>query len=301
MSDTEVLIQQLIIGLSNGMIIALIALGYTMVYGLIELINFAHGDLFMLGAFCALTFLGITGVEDPYQLLPLLIAIPIFCAALNWLIERVVYRPLRSAPKLVQLVSAVGVSFIFINIGLFWGGSSPRDFPNLIPDYNLLSLETPIYFGLRDLLVYSITIPLLVLLTFLVKRTQLGRAMRAIAQNQTAARLVGVDVDRVISLTFVIGGALAGVASIVYAIYNSTVFFQIGYRVGLDAFTAAVLGGIGHLGGAVLGGILIGILRAMSDQYVSPEWTNSVVFGMLIVALVFRPGGLLGRIHREKV
>lgn len=316
MSDLEVLLQQLIIGLSNGMIIALIALGYTMVYGIVELINFAHGDLFMLGAFLALTCVGISIDSLPMNALALVpflfIITALFCGSLNLVIERFIYKPLRNTPKLVPLVSAVGVSFILVNFGLFWGGAplkifnygnsaaSPKDFPSLLPDINLLG-DNALLFAPRDLLVYVVTFPLLLSLTFLVKYTPLGRAMRAVAQNPTAAKLMGIDVDSVISKTFFIGGALAGMASVVYSLYNNTVFFQMGYRVGLDAFTAAVLGGIGHLGGAVLGGIVLGILRAMSDQYLAPEWTNSVVFLVLILVLVFKPSGILGRNVREKV
>lgn len=315
MTETEVLLQQLIIGLSNGMIIALIALGYTMVYGLVELINFAHGDLFMLGGFFALTLLwafGITPEDGSLWLAPLFILTPCFCAGLNWIIERYAYRPLRSAPKLVPLVSALGVSFILLNLGLFWGAlplelfnmgnsaAAPKDFPGLVTNNNLLNSDN-IQFTAKDLMVWIITLPILVGLVLLITRTQFGRAMRAVAQNPIAARLVGVNVDRIISITFILGGALAGVASVVYALYNNTVFFQMGYRVGLDAFTAAVLGGIGSLSGAVLGGLVIGLLRATSDQYIATQWTNSVVFIVLILMLVFKPAGLLGKNTKEKV
>jgi branched-chain amino acid transport system permease protein len=325
MDTAEVLVQQLIIGLSNGMIIALIALGYTMVYGLVELINFAHGDLFMLGGFCALTILGGLGLAPLpsasevgtvmwwTSFVLLFTLVPLFCGALNWLIDRLAYRPLRNAPRLVPLVSALGVSFILLNVGLFWGGlpmsafdmgasaASPKDFPQLVSNTNLLGESSFILLSPKDLLVMSVTLPLLLILVLVVTRTQFGRAMRAVAQNPVAARLVGIDVDRIISLTFVLGGALAGVASIIYALYNNTVFFQMGYRVGIDAFTAAVLGGIGNLVGSVVGGILIGLIRAMSDQYISTEWTNTIVFMILIGVLIFRPAGLLGRAVKEKV
>lgn len=322
MTDTEVLIQQLIIGLSNGMIIALIALGYTMVYGLVELINFAHGDLFMLGCFCALTILscmGLAPLPDDVSAISQLVGlgvlfcvVPLFCGTFNWLIDRLAYRPLRTAPRLVPLVSALGVSFILMNLGLFWGGlplpafnmgdsaASPKDFPQLLSSANLLG-DSAVQFSAKDALVFVATVPILCALLFLVTRTQFGRAMRAVAQNPIGARLVGIDVDRIISLTFFLGGALAGVASIIYALYNNTIFFQMGYRVGVDAFTAAVLGGIGNLLGAVIGGLLIGLIRAMSDQYIATEWTNTLVFSLLIAVLVFRPTGLLGRTQKEKV
>ncbi|NUM55075.1 MAG: branched-chain amino acid ABC transporter permease [Candidatus Hydrogenedentes bacterium] len=320
MTNTEVIIQQLIIGLSNGMIIALIALGYTMVYGIIELINFAHGDLFMLGTFLALTILGVLGIDQlpepamiSWSVLPLFIAVPLFCAGLNWSVDRLAYRPLRSAPRLAPLVSAIGVSFVFVNIGLFWGGvpmdvfsggvaaAAPKDFPALVSTDNLLGEDSNIFVTWNEVLVFGMTLPMMIALSLLVKFTRLGKAMRAVAQNQMAARLMGVDVDRVIGATFLIGGALAGIASVVYASYNQTIYFQMGFRVGMDAFTAAVLGGIGSLPGAVLGGILIGVVRAASDQYIATEWTNVVVFTILIVVLTFRPSGLLGAHVREKV
>jgi branched-chain amino acid transport system permease protein len=170
----------------------------------------------------------------------------------------------------------------------------------LLPFDNMLG-DSMIQFTLRELMVFVITIPLMLGLTLLVKFTRVGKAMRAVAQNPTAARLMGVDVDRIIGWTFIIGGALAGVASVVYATYNNTIYFQMGFRVGIDAFTAAVLGGIGNLPGAVLGGLLIGLIRAMSDQYIATQWTNVMVFSILILVLVFRPSGLLGAHTREKV
>ncbi len=320
MTDFDVFLQQLITGLSNGMIIALIALGYTMVYGIIELINFAHGDLFMLGAFFALTLVGCFGLQaaDPGSfanipaLLLLLLLVPPFCGLVNWLIDRLAYRHLRDAPRLAPLVSAIGVSFILLNLGLFWGGlpmqvfsggksaASPKDFPALVSSQNLLG-ESAILFTGRELLVFAVTIPLLVTFTLIIKKTKLGKAMRAVAQNPTAAKLMGIDVDKIISLTFILGGMLGGVASVVYAVYNNTVFFQMGFRVGVDAFTAAVLGGLGNLYGAMCGGLLIGLIRAMSDQYIATEWTNVMVFMVLIGVLVFRPSGILGARLREKV
>lgn len=311
MTDLEVLFQQIITGLSNGMIIALIALGYTMVYGIVELINFAHGDLFMLGAFCALTIVGLFG-ESNTSILMILIFVPCFCAFINYLIDRFAYRPLRNAPRLAPLVSAIGVSFILLNLGLFWGGlpmevfnqgqtaAAPKDFPLLISNDNLLG-ENAIQFSKKDLLVFSITIPLMLALTYLVKCTRLGKAMRAVSQNPIAAKLMGIDVNRIIGITFMIGGALGGFSSVVYSLYNNTIYFQMGYRVGIDAFTAAVLGGIGNLPGAVLGGIVIGLIRAMSDQYVASQWTNVIVFSILILVLIFKPSGLLGAVVKEKV
>jgi branched-chain amino acid transport system permease protein len=319
MSPSEVFLQQLIIGLSNGMIIALIALGYTMVYGIIELINFAHGDLFMLGCFCALTLVGALGLDQlpagsvsvHAGLAVLLVVTPVFCGGLNWLADRFAYRHLRESTKLAPLVSAIGLSFVFMNFGLLWGGTpmkvfglgkaaaAPKDFPVLVSNDNLLG-ESVVQFTAKDLMVVGVTLPLMVALTWFVKRTRAGKAMRAVAQDRIAARLMGIDVDRVIGQTFLIGGALAGVASVVFALYNNGIYFQMGYRAGIDAFTAAVLGGIGSLPGAVLGGLFIGLARAFCDQYLATRWTNVMVFAILILVLVFRPSGLLGAKQREK-
>ncbi|MSR18014.1 MAG: branched-chain amino acid ABC transporter permease [Phycisphaerales bacterium] len=318
MTDAEVFLQQLITGLSNGMIIALIAIGYTMVYGIVELINFAHGDLFMLGSFLALTIVGALGLESwsgmgsVAAVLILIASSACFCGTLNWTVDRLAYRPLRRAPKLSLLVAAIGASFVLMNLGLFWGGlpldvfsggiaaAAPKDFPDLFPDLNVLG-NSAVQITRTDVGVFAVTIPLMIGLTLLVKMTKLGKAMRAVAQNPTAAALMGISVDRVIGATFFIGGALAGAASVMYALYNNSIGFQMGYRAGMDAFTAAVLGGIGSLPGAMLGGIGIGLIRAMSDQYVESKWTNAIVFGVLILVLIFRPSGILGAKQREKV
>lgn len=318
--------QQLINGLTNGLIIALIALGYTMVFGIVELINFAHGDLFMLGSFMAITVIAMLsglGIVIPngeifelsaiFILLGLLIVVPCFCAGTNYLVEKLVYKPIRNAPKLTALVSAIGVSFVFVNIGLFWGGlpldvfsggtaaSAPKDFPALIPFDSVFSEESGLFLSSRDLLVYIVAIPALVLLTLFIKCTKTGKAMRAVAQSPFAAELVGINTDKIISRTFMLGGFLAGLASVVFTQLYNSISFTMGFRAGLDAFTAAVLGGIGNLAGAFIGGILIGIIRAFSDQYIQTQWTNTVVFGVLIVILIFRPGGLLGVNVKEKV
>jgi branched-chain amino acid transport system permease protein len=314
---TDQLLQFLINGLSFGMLIALIALGYTMVYGIIELINFAHGDLFMLGSFVAFTFLteavfrlfDQSTVVGPLAVGVILVALVLsmtFCAGLNLAVDRVVYKPLRTAPKLAPFVSAIGVSFIFMNLGLFWGGSQDVNFPALVPDNNLLdkdhlNMTDKVTFSTKDALVFAVTIPLMIGLTLFVKRTPLGKAMRATAQNPVAARLMGINTDRVIGATFLIGGALAGASSVIYALKIGTIQFTQGFQNGLYAFTAAVLGGIGNIPGAVLGGLLIGLIRALGSAYVGEKWTGALVFATLIVLLVFRPQGLLGARVREKV
>lgn len=322
-SNPELLLQQLILGVVNGAIIAIIALGYTLVYGIIELINFAHGDLYMLGAFTSLTAIGAFGIESgaPLQqsILPIFLTLLLattVCAGLNILTERYAYRPLRNAPRLAPLISAIGVSFIFQNVGLFWGGlrsfipvmgnnaASPKSFPDLLPRIDILQalgIKSNIAFTTKDLIVLVIAILLMVGLQLFVQYTRPGKAMRAVAQNRDAARIMGINVDLIIALTFLLGGALAGAAGLLVALYNNTVVFTMGFTAGLRAFTAAVLGGIGNIGGAMLGGVLIGVLSSLSDQYLSSRWTNAWVFAVLVVILVFRPGGLLGENVQEKV
>ncbi|HMJ13026.1 MAG TPA: branched-chain amino acid ABC transporter permease [Polyangiaceae bacterium] len=315
----QVILQQLLIGLTNGMVFALIALGYTMVYGILELINFAHGDLFMLASFLALTLVGLLGLETAGipgligGILLIVLVCAAFAATVNVSVDRLVYRPLRAAPKLAALVSAIGVSFIFQNLGLFWGGlpmqvfgggtsaAAPKAFPNLLSSRNLLGEGSALTLTAKDLAVILSSVTVMAGLYAFVRFSRLGKAMRATAQNPIAARLMGIDVDRVISWTFAIGGALAGFAAVVYGFYINTINYQIGYQNGLYAFTAAVLGGIGNIPGAVLGGLVIGMVRAFSDQYIGAQWQPAVLFGMLILILVFRPSGLLGAHTREKV
>ncbi len=302
------LTQYLINGLTFGALIALIALGYTMVYGIVELINFAHGDLFMLGSFLLLTTVELLlPAKDPSTVaiaLALgfgLILSVAFCALLNCGVDYAVYRPLRKAPKLAPLVSAIGLSMIFMNAGLFWGGPQDVNFPDLISNDNLLGEAAAIRITYKDLLVIGVTVPLMIALTVFVKVTRLGKAMRATAQNPTAAQLMGIDTNSVIAATFLIGGGLAGAASLIYAVTVNTISYTMGFQNGLFAFTAAVLGGIGRIPGAVLGGVVIGLVRSFGSPYVGEMWTNALVFGILIVILVFRPTGLLGTPTREKV
>ncbi len=301
--------QYVLIGLVTGSLYALIALGYTMVYGIIELINFAHGDLFMLGSFLALSLTGWLGAAVAAEVatgpaalavLVMLVACPLFCGLLNVAVDRAVYKPLRTAPKLAPLVSAIGVSFIFMNVGLFWHGTYDLNFPNLVSQKNLTP-GSGVRVTLKDVMVLGVTIPTMIALTLFVRYTALGKAMRATAQNPTAAQLMGINVDRVIAATFAIGGGLAGVASVVYGLYNNTVSYQMGFTNGLYAFTAAVLGGIGNIPGAVLGGLVIGLVRSLGSAYVDEKWAEALIFGILIVILIFRPNGLLGARTREKV
>ena len=308
----QLLLQVLLIGISNGAVITLIALGYTLVYGIIELINFAHGDLFMLGTMFALTMVTAFGLRrgaDPTTLWPLLLVTLVlamlFCATINVVIERVAYRPLRHAPKLAPLISAIGVSFILINLGQHWKGASPVDFPNLLPNYDLvrdvLGLNSLVTYTTKDLFVVLLALPLMLGLRLFVGRTRLGKAMRATAQDREAAALMGININVTIALTFLIGGALAGSAGFIYGLYNNTAWFLQGFRGGLMSFTAAVMGGIGNLTGAFIGGMLIGVVSAFSDFFFDPRWTQAVVFSLLILTLVFRPAGILGQAVREKV
>ena len=277
---TELLLQYLVIGLANGALIALIALGYTIVYGIVEIINFAHGEVFMLGAFFAATIVGWTGITNTSPsgqiigvILLALVAAMIFSGILNFGIDRVAYKRLRNAPRLAPLIAAIGFSFIFQNIGIYWKGSNAFSPPNLVPrdlrTYNVLNewfhLNTRVRVRPLDLAVLAVTIPLLLALSWLVYRTRTGKAMRATAQDREAAALMGIDINRSIATAFLIGGALAGAAGMAALYYNNSARFQMGFRYGLFAFTAAVLGGIGNLNGAVLGGFIIGIVWSLSD------------------------------------
>ncbi len=299
-------LQTIIIGLSNGLIYALVALGYTLVYGILQLINFAHGDVFMLGSMIALNlllFFGVVPGQDLLQtvgfILVVLAVTMAFTAVLNVSIERVAYRPLRNAPKLAPLISAIGMSFILQNVGLLWMGPANLGFPDVIPNTNILTsmfgLDTPLEITLKQVFVAAVTIPLLLILMWFVGTTRQGKAMRATAQDPDTAGLMGIDVNRTIAVTFIIAGALAGAAGIVQILYNNTTVWNLGFRFGLNAFTSAVLGGIGNLQGAVMGGIVLGLINAFSDRYLSAQWTNAIVFGVLIAVLVFRPTGLLGQ------
>ncbi len=298
--------QNILEGLSNGSIWALIALGYTLVYGIIELINFAHGDVFMIGSFVAAGIFGTIGLTlttGPLGLVGGLVLVLIICmvacGSLNVMIEKVGYRPLRSAPKLAPLITAVGFSFILQNVGLLWLGGSPASVPDLIHAQQDVFTLWGITVQRADVLAIGVTVPLVVALTLFISRSRLGKAMRATAQDPDAARLMGINVDTTISATFALGGMLAGSAGLIYALYQTTVWYFQGFQAGLIAFTAAVMGGIGNLRGAVLGGIIIGVIQQISDNRIGPEWTPAIVFAFLVLIMVFRPQGLIGEETRE--
>ncbi len=313
----EEVLQVLLIGVANGAIIALIALGYTLVYGIIELINFAHGDVFMLGTMTALTVItwltATIGVRNPLQLPPgllvaailgMLVVAAAVCATINVLIERIAYRRLRNAPRLAPLISAIGTSFILINIGLIWKSPRQLNFPDVIPRIDIFQdifgIKTGLLFTVKDVMVIALAVPLMIGLQLFVQRTRLGKAMRATAQDRDAASMMGIDINLTIALTFLIGGLLAGAAGTIYGMYNNSAYFLQGFRNGLYAFTAAVMGGIGNIQGAFLGGMLIGIIAAVSDRLVDPRWTEAVVFALLVVVLIFKPTGLLGEETTER-
>ena len=301
----------LLIGISQGALYALVALGYTLVYGILELINFAHGDVFMIGgmisATIALQGFGFSPQESPAlgiliaAMLVSLVAAMVGCGLLNAAIERVAYKPLRGAPRLAPLITAIGMSFILENVAIIWKGTRPVALPenefSAGSGGRIFKIGHVVYTWDR-LFVLMVTIPVLIGLIWLVQSTRQGKAMRATAQDKDAAAMMGIDVDRTISFTFLVAGALAGVGGVIFAFYSTTIGFGTGFTLGLFAFTAAVLGGIGNLPGAVLGALLIGLVQNFNEglPWHSPgsKWTESIVFAILILILVFRPQGLLG-------
>lgn len=311
MTQLELFVQLLINGVTIGSYLALIALGYTMVYGIIELINFAHGDVYMLGFMISLTFLGFLGVRGTlygWQLLVVVFGVMIvtmLCIGLiNMSIDRIAYKPLRRAPRLAPLITAVGMSFMLENLAMIWKGSSQINYPRIFPVVDIandvLGIKTAVLFTTKDIFLIGVTVPLMILLTLFIQRTKMGKAMRATAQDREVAALMGINVENVIRTTFFVGGALAGAAGMIVGIYLNSGRYMMGFDAGLLAFTSAVLGGIGNVTGAMLGGYVIGFLNAYSDQYLSSEWTRALVFTTLILVLVFKPSGLLGERVPEK-
>ena len=296
--------QVTLIGFTLGCVYALVALGYTLVYGIIELINFAHGDVFMLGGMLAITF-GTSFFNlhqgQGFAIVPIVFAVLVLsmvaCGAINATIELVAYRPLRNAPRLAPLLTAIGMSFIIEDIGLAWKGPNYVSAPDVFPHSNVFSIGGVTY-AWNHLLVVLITLPVLLGLTYLVQKTRQGKAMRATAQDMDASAIMGINVNRTISFTFLIAGALAGAAGTLYALWATTVRFDQGFQLGLISFTAAVFGGIGNLPGAVLGAILIGLIQSWNEglpwHMPGSDWTEAIVFSILILILVFRPEGLLG-------
>ena len=287
------------------------ALGYTMVYGILRFINFAHGEIFMLGAFAGL-YLGpptlrMLGGQPSYTAATLvLLAAMLLCAVIGVVLERLCYRPLRDQPRLTVLITAIGVSLLLVNGGQLVFGADPQSFPELIVDR---AIEIPAFFGalaevtitVSQIAVIGVTLVLLLLLRYVVHSTRIGLAMRALSLNPTAAKLVGVNLDAVISFTFALGSALAAAAGVLISLQQPSIDPLMGINAGLKAFVAAVLGGIGSLPGAVLGGVLIGVSEALVVGYISSTYRDAVVFAILILVLLVRPNGLIGVLHREKV
>ncbi len=303
----EVFIQQLINGITLGSIYGLIAIGYTMVFGIIGMVNFAHGDVFMVSSFVALialliltTWLGIGSVA--LALLIVLVVAMVFTSVVNWVIERAAYRPLRGSFRLAPLISAIGMSIFLSNFVQVTQGPRNKATEPLLRDVIvLIQGDYDVTLSYRQLIIWGVTAVLLIGFWYLVSRTSLGRAQRACEQDQKMAALIGVDVDRTISITFVIGAALAAVAGTMYLMYYGVVNFSDGFVPGIKAFTAAVLGGIGSLPGAVIGGLLIGLIETLWSAYFSIDYKDVAAFSILVITLIFLPQGLLGRPEVEKV
>ncbi|ABE63393.1 amino acid/amide ABC transporter membrane protein 1, HAAT family [Nitrobacter hamburgensis X14] len=299
--------QQLINGLVLGSIYGLIAIGYTMVYGIVGMINFAHGDIFMIGGFTALiTFLILVSIglsAVPLILLIMLVVSMAITAVYGWAVERIAYRPLRQSFRLAPLLSAIGMSFVLSNFSQVTQGAQVKPIPPLITGGYTLhdSGNFAVQLSNVKIVVVVTTVVLLAIFSYIVARTRFGRDMRACEQDQTMAALLGVDVDRTISMTFVMGAALAAVAGMMYLLYYGLVDFFMGFVAGIKAFTAAVLGGIGSLPGAMLGGLAIGLIETFWSAYFSIQYKDVAAFSILIVVLIFMPTGLLGRPEVEKV
>src|SRR3990172_12542660 len=297
--------QQLINGLALGAVYALIALGYTMVYGILQLINFAHGEVYMLGAYLGiivlgvLTTLGLTAYSLPLSLLLTVIISMAFCAAYGAVIERVAYRPLRNASKLAPLISAVGMSIILQNFVMLAQGKEYKNLPPMLPS------EGFTIFGANvspvQIFILTASVLIMVGLHFFVARTRLGKAMRATSQDRIMGGLVGIDINQVISITFIIGSALAAVAGVMVTLYYGVAHFFMGYLAGIKAFTAAVLGGIGSIHGAMLGGFMLGLIENFGASYISSVYKDAFAFIILIITLIIRPAGLMGQKAVDKV
>jgi branched-chain amino acid transport system permease protein len=307
-SSFDLLLQQAINGLSLGAMYALLALGFTLVYGILELINFAHFNVFMIGSFVGLYVLEAMGLSGQNVILagfPLagvlivaFVVVMLFSGTLGVVIERVSLRPLRNVKGPAAMITTIGVSYILFNIVLLTVGADSKNFPNPLPDIAW-------HFGdavlrLREVLIWIISALLMVGLYMFVQKSRIGKAMRATAQDPEAARMMGVEVDRVIMTAFFLGSALAGAGGLVFGLYYNFTSFLIGFTAGLRAFTAAVLGGIGSVPGAMVGGLIIGMIEAMGGQFIATAWTDVIIFSLLVLVLVLRPAGLFGRLSPTK-
>ena len=308
MTASEVLLQQVVNGLSLGAIYALLALGFTLVYGILELINFAHFNVFMVGSFIGMWALQLLGISGQSRVLTgTALAATLFFAfavtmiaagALGVVIERVALRPLRGVRGTAGMITTIGVSYILFNLILLTVGAGSQNYPNPLPvvrwRFGQVTIE------LREVLIWGVALTLMLALHLFVGRTRLGKAMRATAQDAEAARMMGVDVDRVVGTTFFLGSALAGAAALIFGLYYNYTSFIIGYTAGLRAFTAAVLGGIGSIPGAMIGGLVIGLIESLGGQLIAVRWTDVIIFSILVLVLVFAPSGLFGRAASTK-
>ena len=295
MDFTQQLLQQLINGVSMGSIYALIALGYTMIYGLIKLINFAHGDIYMVGAYIG--FFAIT--KTNFSIVPAILMSMVVTGLLGMLVEKLAYKPLRHAPRISVLITAIGVSFFLEYTSMYFVSPTPRTFPAVF-DSVAINIG-PLVINGQQMLILGITCVLMVLLTYIVQKTKIGKAMRAASFDTETAQLMGIDSDRVISITFGIGSALAAVAGVLVGVYYNSIDPLMGIMPGLKAFVAAVLGGIGILPGAVAGGIILGVVEALVSGFLSSTFRDAAAFAILILVLLFKPSGLFGKNTREKV
>ena len=301
-------LQVTVFGLADGAMYALVALGYTMVYGIIELINFAHGDVFTMGGYISAAILGFFAISEntftAVNLVAILLVFPVvmlIMGGINVTIERIAYRPLRNAPRLAPLITAIGMSFVLEGIMFLWHGPASVHFPDILPHGS--GFQTTIggvFVTFKDGFVMVTAVVLVTLLAIFINRTKLGKAMRATAQDRDAAQLMGIDINRTIAATFFIGALLAGAGGMIWGLYFNNLYYNLGFRTGLVAFTSAVFGGIGNIPGAAIGGVLIGLTAVYSDSYIGSKWTEVVIFGILIGVLVFRPTGLLGMRVPEK-
>ena len=299
MEPYQIFLQQIINGLAIGVIYALIALGYTMVYGVIQLINFAHGEVFMVGAYLGLTLFTMLGLPPEPSAWTLLWFLPLMvvfaaagCGLLGLVIDRVAYRPVRNAPRLVPLITAIGVSFVLQNVVMLVYGAADKSFPPLFPQIRFTWANVSV--TLLQIFILIVSLALMIGLHLFVRHTRWGKAMRACSDDLVAARVVGIPVNKTIAMAFFIGSCMAGAGGVLFGMYYNTINFHDGYLAGLKAFTAAVLGGIGNIPGAMLGGILIGVLEGLGAGYLSSEWKNVFAFVILILILLVRPSGLLG-------
>jgi branched-chain amino acid transport system permease protein len=291
--------QQLINGLTLGLIYAMIAVGYTMVYGVIELINFAHGEIYMLGAFFCVTFITIVGM--PFYL-AIVLAMGC-CAICGILLDIIAYRPLRNAPRLAALITAIGMSIFLQNLAMIIWGSRPKPFPQqFVPDYlNLVAVRMgDVQLSWLQIFIFAVTILMMIGLNLIIMKTRVGTAMRALSQNKKAAALMGINVNGVISFTFALGSSMGAAAGVLVAVYYNTLYPTMGYVAGVKAFAAAVLGGIGSVPGAMIGGVVLGVAEALGAGYVSSLYRDGVAYAVMIAVIIFRPSGILNKAVVDK-